>query len=323
MVESGGEKRPGRPATPTGSSIGGYLRERRVAGGFTIRELARAVGLPASSAGYFSQLEAGTKVPNAELAKALADTLGDPKGAFPLWAQTSSRSRSRDAAIALRELARIFQDPSLNYDPRFTPPGMARVERYRELSALEGGLRREQDPAEEETSDPFRGVRTIRRPMFPSMARNPSLPPSGYKVPIVAEGVDPEAARESYLRANVPPELEFVRIDSASVGSQFMLSPFAYRMTETSIRRVATVLRPGDIVVFSRAPSPIVEHEIYAILHHGIVEVAHALWNDSQLLILPDTGKSDFVILPAPDLEALNRLVIGHMVTVVRNVPGA
>jgi hypothetical protein len=90
-------------------------------------------------------------------------------------------------------------------------------------------------------------------------------------------------------------------------------------MTEYSVRRVTTILRPGDIVVISQEQVPIVEHEIYAVRDEGRVVLAHALWNERQLLLLPDTGKSDFLILPARDEAEVARLVVGHMVTVLRS----
>jgi hypothetical protein len=73
--------------------------------------------------------------------------------------------------------------------------------------------------------------------------------------------------------------------------------------------------------VISQEPVPIVEHEIYAIRHAGAVELAHSLWNGKQLLLLPDAGRSDFVVLEADGEDALARLVVGHMVTVIR--PGS
>ena len=109
-----------------------------------------------------------------------------------------------------------------------------------------------------------------------------------------------------------------MRLGSEVLQEKKLWLPFAYRMTETSIQRVGTVLHAGDVVVISQEPVPIVEHEIYAIRHAGTVELAHALWNGKQLLLLPDAGKNDFVVLEADGEEALAKLVLGHMVTVIR-----
>jgi len=297
---SGGRKR-GRPSAPPGSSLGNYLRELRLARSWTIRDLARAVGLPASSAGYLSQMEAGAKVPNVALAGKLAEQLGDPRAVFPLWAEIGGRKDPHSSALARRELARILEDPSLMFDPRFLNPGSTRYERYRELQRLEDGLAVETAQFEE----------TSRRSANRTMS-------GGYRVPILPEGADPDTARALFLGSAERPEVEFVRISGEALGSKKLHLPFAYRMTETSVRRVGSVLRPGDVVVFSQEQVPIVEHEIYAIRHDRRVELAHAMWNDAHLLLLPNTGKSDFLILPARTEDDLAKLVAGHMVTTLR-----
>ena len=140
----------------------------------------------------------------------------------------------------------------------------------------------------------------------------------GYRVPILAEGTDPGTGSATFLLAEAPPTVEFVRLGSEVLREKKLLHPFAYRMTETSIRRVGTVLKPGDVVIISQEPVPIVEHEIYAIRNAGTVELAHALWNGRQLLLLPDAGKNNFAVLEAEGEDALAKLMVGHMVTVIR-----
>jgi hypothetical protein len=98
----------------------------------TVRDLATAVGLPSSSASYISQLEAGLKAPNPELAEKLSLVFRDPRGIFRLWAMTGKRSDPKEAAVARRQLARLLDDPSLADDPHFTHPAMARIEAARE-----------------------------------------------------------------------------------------------------------------------------------------------------------------------------------------------
>lgn len=98
----------------------------------TVRDLAVAVGLPSSSASYISQLEAGLKAPNPELAEKLESVFRDSLGVYRLWAMTMRRSDPKEAAVARRQLARLLGDPSLADDPHFTHPAMARIEAARE-----------------------------------------------------------------------------------------------------------------------------------------------------------------------------------------------
>ena len=326
MRDEDSNRQRGRPASPPGSSLGEYLRGLRLGRGWTIRELARAVGLSESAAAYISQMETGSKVPHAELAQKLAEQLGDPKGVFPLWAAIGGRKDPHRAAAARRELARILQDPSLMHDARFARPGTTRFERLREL--LRGENIAQTNP------EPMPGLSQAR---WVVEAAAGSMPESeggsegllwaaitrpfgrmegGYRVPILPEGSDPTFGAR--LLAEIAPPDEFVRLGSEVLQEKKLHLPFAYRLTETSIQRVGTVLHAGDVVVISREPVPIVEHEIYAIRHAGTVELAHALWNGKQLLLLPDAGKNDFVVLEADGDEALAKLVLGHMVTVIR-----
>lgn len=125
-------RRRGRPSSRPGNTLGKYLRDQREGRGMTVRDLAVAVGLPSSSASYISQLEAGLKAPNAELAEKLEQVFRDPQGIFRLWAKTGRRSDPSAAAVARRQLARLLGDPSLANDPHFTHPAMARIEAARE-----------------------------------------------------------------------------------------------------------------------------------------------------------------------------------------------
>lgn len=317
-------RKRGRPAGPPGSSLGEYLRELRLARGWTIRDLARAIGLPASSAAYISQMEAGAKTPHFSLAQRLAEQLGDPKSVFVLWSQIGGRKDPHHAAKARRELARVLGDPSLLHDARFARPGTTRFERNQELLGFEAMLRGTYGGADHAFATPrwipqpeveasMRKVHNSDASLFRTRALE-----GGYRVPILPEGQDPDDSRERLLRSLVSPQVEFVRLGSDVVQSKHMRLPFAYRMTEASVHRVGTVLKPGDVVVISQEQVPIVEHEIYAIRHQGRIELAHALWNGSQLLLLPDTGKNDFAVLDAASEDKLAHLIAGHMVTVIR-----
>jgi transcriptional regulator with XRE-family HTH domain len=268
-------KQRGRPASPPGSSLGEYLRGLRLARGWTIRELAKAIGLSETSAAYISQMEAGLKVPHHLLAQKLAEQLGDQTLHLE---QTPGADEQRTLGSTT--------------DARWIPAAAAQS-----LPEFAGAS--------------FRHLREVAQRPFHKLE-------GGYRVPILPEGTDPGAGSATFLLAEATPAVEFVRLGSEVLREKKLLLPFAYRMTETSIRRVGTVLKPGDVVVISQEQVPIVEHEIYAIRHAGTVELAHALWNGRQLLLLPDAGKNNFAVLEAEGEEALVKLMVGHMVTVIR-----
>jgi transcriptional regulator with XRE-family HTH domain len=318
----------GRPASPPGNSLGKYLRDLRLARGWTIRELARAVDLSDSSAAYISQIEAGLKVPNHTLAQLLADRLGDPKGVFPLWAEIGGRKDPHRAAAARRELARILEDPSLMHDARFARPGTTRFERLQEMMRDELAIEAEEladgDAPRWIPEAPDIG-RLPEKHVQIELRRSTALRPfgsagatqGGYRVPILDEGQDPRFL-DMHLFAEREPIPEYVRIGAEALGEKKLERPFAYRMTESSILRVATVLKPGDVVVFSQDPVRIVEHEIYAIRFEGGIELAHAMWNGHLLLVMPNPGNSDFELLKLGSEEELAKTIAGHMVTVIR-----
>ncbi len=325
-----GNRGRGRPSSPPGSSLGEYLRGLRLARGWTIRDLAARVGLPSSSASYISQLESGTKTPHESLAVRLAEQLGDEKGVFRLWALTGRRKEPTRAAAARRELARLMNDPTLMHDPRFTHPGFSRFEESSARLAgwvgrsLLGGMQADSSArwiAHEQADghdsrDETRETGSAPEPsMLAGFAR-----PLAVRVPILSPGEDPDSASASMPGAETtePGAFETVRLDSAAQLTRTLVRPFAYRVTPESIPRLASLLHPGDVVVFTREPGPVLADEIYAVRHAGKIELAHLLWNGRQLLLLPDVGKSDFVLLDAHDDESARRLIAGHMVTVIR-----
>jgi transcriptional regulator with XRE-family HTH domain len=316
-------RKRGRPPGAPGHSLGEYLRRLRDARGWTVRDLARAAGLPSTSAGYISQLESGLKVPSADLARKLAKLLGDEQDIFTLWALTGKRADPGESALARRQLARLLDDPRLAHDPHFTHPLMARIESARrELS-----VRQE---APEETRAPVRRAArwialpgTQAPPEPAGMARFMAAPPPAaspepraLRVPLLPEGLDPTRAR-SYAELDALSGGASVRIEADVLRTHTVHLPFAYRLSEQGARRVPGLLRAGDVVIVTRTPGPIVPHEVYAVRLDGAIVLSLLMWNGRQLLLLPGEGEDDFVVLTAGQ-DALAAHVIGHVATVIR-----
>jgi hypothetical protein len=71
----------------------------------------------------------------------------------------------------------------------------------------------------------------------------------------------------------------------------------------------------GDCALVLRGCLPPVR-EVFAVRSPGRVELARALWNGSQLVLLPAEGESDFVVLDAPSVAELRARVLGAAVAV-------
>lgn len=331
-------RRRGRPAGPPGNPLGKHLRERREARGLTVRELAVAVGLSSTSASYFSQLEAGLKVPSAELAEKLEQLFGDGREIFRLWAMTGRRSDLSNAARARRRLARIFGDPSLAHDPHFTHPAMARIEAAREALMMRrqmpGDLERRREwltahSTDAAIRDPLASADIMPiRSESPALSRREESPrarsapdAASVRVPVLPEGMTPESldlpeGRPALWGAGE----DFLRLDAGAVRALRLEHPFAWRLTEAGVHRVSTLFEPGDVAVITREQAPIVPHEVYAVRHGGRVVLSLVMWNGRELLLLPDAGASDFVVLPVGSERALPKHVVGHVATVVRGL---
>lgn len=310
--------------------MGQYLRSLREERGMTVRELARAVGLPESSASYISQLEAGLKVPNLELALQLAQTLHDREGIFRLWSMTSRRGNPSEVSVALRELARLLGDRSIAHDPHFTHPLRARIESAREALRSREGIRRLPGentfdaPSElrHEGFIPPPGIEDADMiadlnedaPRMRAPFRHES-PERAFRVPLLPEGTDLGHGEFAHERAE-----EFVRLDLGQMRAMELDRPFAWRLSERSVQRVSSLLRPGDIAVFTRDFSRIVDHEVYAVRHPRarMILLSLLLWNGRELLLLPQEGRSDFEVLPAADERRLRELIVGRVATVIR-----
>jgi transcriptional regulator with XRE-family HTH domain len=331
--------RRGRPAKPTANPLGEYLRRMREERGWTIRQLAKEVGMPETSAGYLSQLETGAKVPSPDVAERLAERLGDRRGIFQLWSMTGRRTDPRRAAHARRELARLFDDPSLMHDERFTPASMASVEilahmrppddQWLELPPAEKPPRASQVPAGpacegigRAKSDQREGERRMVEP-FLRYGRGPDdleresaipwLPPDhALRVPLLPEGTDPRDHHELMFRQS-----EQVRLEPDALPATRLDHPFAYRLSAEGTHRVRHLMREGDIAVMTREVLPIVRQEVYGVCVGRRIVLSSIIWNGRELLLLPAPEDSDFVVVPA-NRSTLSDLVVARVATVVR-----
>ena len=96
---------------------------------------------------------------------------------------------------------------------------------------------------------------------------------------------------------------------------------FAYRLSESGVRRVRDALRPGELAVLTRRTWPLEPAAPYAVRLSGHALLARVLWNERQLLLLPGPGDSDFIVLDAPGRTTLERLLAGRVAATLRAIP--
>ena len=317
--------RRGRPARPTDHSIGAHLRRLRTDRGLTIRELALLVGLPSSSAAYISQLEAGTKIPNEGLAHNLARVLSDDSGIFRLWSQLGRRSDRATAAGARRQLANLLGDPSLMHESPFTHPTWAYVESAQRSLALRRETRPPSLPAVRmrlqsrlEVTDFTASAEVTPMIMQLEVLAMQSTPmraqmrlPS--RVPILPEGVDPD------LRGGTEHEpTEWLHLEPDALRGLPLSQPFAWRVTGRSLGRVSHLIDPDDLVVITREVGNVLPHEIHLVRLPEGIALALLMHNGRELLVLPDAGRDDFLVLSGGEAN-LEQVIIGRVATVVRH----
>lgn len=320
MTDESPRKR-GRPSRPTTNAMGQYLRSLREERGLTVRELARAVGLPESSASYISQLEAGHKAPNPELAMLLGQQLRDRQGVFRLWALTSPRANDpRTVAMALRELSRLLGDPSIANDSLFDDYRRTRIEAASESLAA----RRIPPPESAMYDEPAIARLSLRSDeSIAAHAREVHHDRGDVRIPFVIEDVLLHShVGEDLLR---PALLErysnrTLRLEAAAARTLPLEGAFACEVTDRLRARVSQLLRTGDVIVFTRQVLPIVPQDVYLVRsqrQHGLV-LSLVMHNGDELLLLPDQGRSDFEVLPARGDHALLQVLIAHVARVIR-----
>ena len=96
-------KRRGRTPKPTSHPLGRIIRERRVAKGLSLAQLAEAVGIGPNSVSLVAAMEHGTIPPRRDVAERLAAVLDVDREPLLMWADTRMSPRTSDDALRERE----------------------------------------------------------------------------------------------------------------------------------------------------------------------------------------------------------------------------
>jgi len=101
-------RRRGRSPKPTTHPLGRLVRERRLAMGLSMADLAKQVGIGPTSVSLIAAMEHGIIPPRRDVAEQLAAVLGIDREPLLMWADTRVSPRSVDAALEERKQLRAL-----------------------------------------------------------------------------------------------------------------------------------------------------------------------------------------------------------------------
>jgi transcriptional regulator with XRE-family HTH domain len=134
---------------------------------------------------------------------------------------------------------------------------------------------------------------------------------------------DDSWSKDFYRIPIIPPSAsagtDFIELkrDICPAGEQ-LVSPFAYRVSESSIGRVRNVLKSGDTIVFTTdigVPDP---KEIYLVLQGDRAVISRIVDRPNVLILLSDDGNDRIDVIPHSGPDDLQKIVVGRIVAIIR-----
>ena len=277
-------RRRGRTPKPTSHPLGRLIRERRLAKGLSLAQLAEAVGIGPTSVSLVAAMEHGSIPPRLDVAERLAAVLEMDREPLVLWANT--RMSPRPSWIALQEREEV--------DELLTKVDWNVLQQIPAASwAARIGAHRRGDEAAFE--DDLSGETPNQIPIFPA-------------------GADPDRYRRrplGYLDRNA--------IERLIAGRAELIRPIAYMLGDDDFERLRRVAqaqgRPLHALVSRPAHLEIDPREPYAIRFDGRVILAYCAWDGRELVVLQPPGHTGFARLKARNEDALSDHVVGQVVT--------
>lgn len=330
------------------------IQERRTEFGWSLAELAERAGLRAPS--HIFHIEAGEKIPSEEVAVRLADALGEDREVFRAWARLRGRSDLRSALSAARTLdaslrheavRAIVEDPhhEVSLSGLDLPPDLLKVEwppaaegsaaffaarePYPETPLSRPAERdgppdaadwwEESRDAELELGEPSLPSALRSGTGSPAPERRPRAEPAHPRIPLLAEGADPEGPEGRDCPAATLRFQRGVLEAHPKVAERLgqLEEPFAYLLTRESTSRTRGFLPPGYVAILTRATFPLEPKEAYAVRLRDQVEIGRVRWDGRRLLLLPSPEGADFAVLRAPSERAVARRLAGRIAILV------
>jgi transcriptional regulator with XRE-family HTH domain len=265
------------------------IRERRMAKGLSLAQLAEAVGIGPTSVSLVAAMEHGDIPPRRDVAERLAAVLEISPEPLLMWADTRMSPRAADAALSDRaRLEALFKQAE---SPRLT------------LGSLRASL----------ISRAARDVDLEDALALPSLAgRGADAPPN--QIPILPAGADPDRYRRKPLG-----HLDRVAIERLIAGRAELVRPIAYELSDEDFERLRRVVHPHGrpLHALVSRPLPIVmdPREPYAIRFEGRVILAYCAWDGRELVVLQPPKHRGFARLKAKRESDLEEHIVGQVVT--------
>ena len=289
--------RSGGPRTPL--PVHERIARRRKALKLAAYRLADLVDISPS---YMSMIEAGTKVPAEDVAKRLAEALGDDPHLYGAWAH---EARVEDLAGRASEMTLASQ--------------------YRESPKLKAELLEESFPPDDSPKQSFEGefsrVYNTLNEKLPDSARVEASPaeaatrhhPEFLAIPVLEDGADPGPDPTASDRV-----IDVVQLHARMLPDR-PEQPFAYRPTADMIHRVYPLIHAGDLVILDATRNRVTRDTVQAVRFRGAITLSRVLHKRDQLLLVPAGDSSDFDVVDLPDPDSLSQILVGTVIVTIRN----
>ena len=291
-------KRRGRSPKPTTHPFGRLIRERRLAKGLSLAQLAEAVGIGPTSVSLVAAMEHGSIPPRRDVAERLAAVLELDREPLLMWADTRMTPRGSDDVLREREqVETLFAKAEMQ---ALSPPGSPRRSGWDRRAAVPSEI---PDDLTADSAALF--ARRSSRDTFDE-------PPN--QIPILPAGADPDRFRRRPLGY-----LDRVAIERLIGGRAELVRPVAYELSDDDFERLRRATqthgRPLHALVSRALPIAIDPREPYAIRFNGRVILAYCAWDGRELVVLQPPGQAGFARLKARRQSDLEQHIVGQVVT--------
>lgn len=307
----------GRGAAQRLPGLNARIRARRAELGLTGATLAARAGISSS---YVSLIETGAKVPDETVAAALARGLEDDEALYRAWAR-ASRLGLHDLPL-LNRLELIGRTPAYRKLvesggelPEIASPGPAAASPSATDPSLASRLR--------EVASQLASPAVVAEPDASGKARRAApARPTGTRdvvgVAVLGEGLDPDVALGT--AQGTAATLDRLLLDARLLGGEGTDGFFAYEVTIRMMAHLRGIAAPGDLLVFRRGHRTGPDLVSAVRTRRGVV-LARTLHKDGALVLLPGDGESSFETLPIENARALDDVIAGTHVLVLRRAP--
>jgi transcriptional regulator with XRE-family HTH domain len=272
---------------PTSHPLGSVIRERRMAKGLSLAQLAEKIGIGPTSVSLVAAMEHGDIPPRRDVAQSLAAVLELDPEPLLMWADTRVSPRAADDALSDRaRLEALFT--------HLESPWLARGTARPSLPARAGSR-----------DDDFADALAM-----PIAGSDPAL----NQIPILPAGADPDRYRRKPLGY-----LDRLAIERLIAGRAELIRPIAYELSDEDFERLRRVAHPHGrpLHALVSRPLPIVvdAREPYAIRFDGRVILAYCAWDGRELVVLQPPKHRGFARLKAKRESDLEEHIVGQVVT--------